>query len=797
MKKTLFVLAMVAAAHAPFSTLHAQVVGEDSFERLEVHYVTPDLNVATSQLGDRKTLSIDIPGYVQGGEVGLPAVPMRTDMIVVPFCDGITVEVSNAVFDTLPAPNFESATRNFHPLQPSRRKSDTSALVPVVNSQAYATSQFIGFDLAKVDEIGIARDRRLALLRFSPVQVNPVTGQMIVCRSADVTLRYRNADAQRTLDLYRRYSSPAFNPGQTLNGAILSKAVRSDAPLRMVIVLGKNLGDGSALADFVDFKRKQGLMLDLLNYADYGNTVAMVSALRALYTGATDEAPAPTFVLLVGDHQQMPAVPTELPNSNYMVSSYGFERHVTDNPYASWTSDKLRDCYIGRFSAEDVATLESIVDKTLYYERYAFTDDSYLVKAVLIAGYDNNSTQETGWTPNSAMRCADPTMDYIAKYYITADNGYDNITYYKNRTNYHPDGVTVTGNCTGSGVSTTLLRLYNEGVGWANYSAHGSETSWAMPTLSVSNVASMTNNGKPGIFIGNCCQSNWFQNTNSQCLGEALLRKGSRGGAAAYIGATNSTLWDEDFYWSVGYRSNVYGTMNATYDASNRGTYDCLFHSHGEPLSQWGVTAGSMVFDGLMAVNTAASTSSNESDIVDYYWEIYELMGDPSLMPWLGRAATLAPTIQNTGSSLSVTAVPYAYVAITDTASGVALLSAGFAGADGTVTLPVPAHGSTALLSVTAQGYKPYFTTLGDVVGIAGATLDAPEITICPNPVATSCSVTADGLQCVDLLDLYGRQLSTLQAPKAELNLQDLPAGLYLLRIHTASGVFTRKIVKQ
>ena len=60
--------------------------------------------------------------------------------------------------------------------------------------------------------------------------------------------------------------------------------------------------------------------------------------------------------------------------------------------------------------------------------------------------------------------------------------------------------------------------------------------------------------------IGNCCQSNAFD--VSVCFGEALLRENNKG-AVGYIGGSNNTYWDEDYWWAVGNTSNI--TSNPNY----------------------------------------------------------------------------------------------------------------------------------------------------------------------------------------------------------------------------------------
>lgn len=784
MKKTLWIAALASLFYSPFSFVEAQSVLTDDFDHLQVAYKasTPE-----QQKVFLNYIFLSLPDYTIGGEIGLPALPVRNDIIEVPFCDDITVTVTDAVYDTIQL----SPSTLFYPLQPSRSKSDTSAFKLHIDNDRYATDAFYGLPLAEVKVMGIARDRRLATLSFSPVQINPVTAQVVVCRSAKVTVTYVNADADATLEHFRRYNTPAFAAPSTLNN-LFSKSVGEiypSAPVRMVIAV-PNVLRCHAIQRFADWKSRQGMMVDLFYYQDQGITsnTGIASYLTSLYTNATAESPAPTFLLLVGDHNQLAAFDSKLPNAGYW-STEPDNDHITDLYFVTWTSgDVLPDCYQGRFSATDTATLASIVDKTLLYEQYGFDDDSYLSRAALIAGEDNGSHATSGWSVDNAWIYCDPTMDYIAYNYVNADHGYSDVTLYKNDVNYAPTGVTVTGYCSDNSAPAALRNLYNTGVGWINYSAHGDWDCWHKPSFTVSHVSSMNNNGKPSFMIGNCCLTNKFDKPT--CFGEALLRRGGNAGAVAYIGGTNSTLWQQDFDWAVGVRSNVSHTLAPNYNASRLGSYDRLFHTHGEAFSAHVVTAGSMVYFGNLAVNSSTSTTNSYKK---YYWEIYELMGDPSLLPWLGTAQTLNPTVFiGEGHTVEVRTLPNAYVALVGndgTLRGATFTS------DGNASFPVgsaeEAHAST--VAITLQGYRPCFVDCSTVAIDRPGTLHA---TVYPNPVTDY--VTIEGLPestRIDLFDMQGRHI--LSASHTSFSTQELPSGIYLLRLQTSTASSIQKIVKK
>lgn len=673
-------------------------VKQSDFSQIKISFSSSEIMVQEAQLLGNQFNSIDMNGFSKQRVAGKPALPSLVKTIEVPLGDGLKYDILAFSSDTLDGSAL-GISMPIVPAQPSRSKSDVTPATLVMDNATYTNNAFCGEPIIVVEEIGIARDRNLATVVFNPVSWNPVTNQIIVVRDVTVAIRQKNADRERTMRMKRLYASPEFGYGiNAINELGSTKEARTNAPVRYTIV-ANSMFQG-ALDEFADWKRRKGFLVDLVYTDDnaVGSTTTSISNyLKSLYLNATEEAPAPTYVLLVGDVAQLPAFQLTTQNSHY-----------SDLRYACWTSgDNIPDCYIGRFSAQNLSQLTPQISKTLMYEQYTFPDDSYLSKGVLIAGVDGGSQNDFGYTH------ADPTMDYIAKNYINSENGFTSVTYYKNNVNIHPEGVTVTGSSQASGTASALRTLYNSGCGWVNYSAHGDQTLWHTPQLTTNHVAQMSNTNKPMVAIGNCCLTNSFQ--VSTCLGEAFLRRGENAGGVAYIGASEVTYWYEDVYWSMGPRTNISATMSTNYDATRMGMYDQLFHTHGEDYSVWHTTMGAMMFAGNMAVQS----SSSDNTMKKYYWEIYHLMGDPSLMPYIHGPAqemTLnAPeSVPNGTTTIEVTCAPYAYVALTDEEHN--LLKATYADANGDAILNLEdiddLDVGTYEIAASAQGYKHKFHTI-------------------------------------------------------------------------------------
>ena len=717
MKKPI-ILGILLCIVALAAAQNYQVMQSD-YTQVRLNFSTPQPTVRGITILGESFTSITMEDFYAQSAVGQPALPTMVKMVEVPLGNGLTYNVETMVCDTIEGSEL-GIGKAIVPAQPSRSKSDNRPSTLAIDRSTYSSNAFCGAPVVELEEVGVARNRNMALVKFNPVRWNPVTNQLIIVKNITVTIRQQNADIAATKAMQRLHASPAFNSSVQAINSLGGKDNYTSAPLRYTIIAHSSFrGD---LDDFAAWKRRKGFIVDLV-YTDDANvgstTTSIKNYLQGLYDNATVSSPAPTYVLFVGDVAQVPA---------FYLTAYG-EQQYSDLSYCCWTgNDNIPDCYYGRFSAQNINQLAPQISKTLMYEQYTFPDPSYLSTAALIAGVD------AGYNGDNAYKYGDPAMDYAAKLYVTSANGFNNIVYYKNNTSFAPTSVTVTGSSQSSGTAAALRTLYNNGCGWVNYTAHGSETSWGSPSLTTSDVSQMTNYNKPMVMIGNCCLTNSFQ--VDACLGEALLRKGENAGAVGYIGGSNSTYWTEDFYWSVGIRSNISNTMNTNYDATHLGMYDRLFHSHNEAYSDWYFTMGSMIQAGNMAVE--ASTTS--SGMKEYYWQIYHLMGDPSLMPYYhGQAATMTanvPSATSVGSStLNITAVPYAYIAFSDESHN--LVAAAFADANGNVTLHFDAlaNPGTYEVVITAQGYRPFIQNVNVIAN---------------GPYINTTSMTANGTLIAD-----------------------------------------------
>ena len=620
-----------------------------------------------------------LQGGFTDGSVGQPQLPVTQRFIEIPFGASVTAKVNSFTTTELNLNDYELP--QISPMQAPISKDILPDEAPFsIDRTVYQTNEYLGQDLVNVEVIGTLRGYHLARLTIAPVSYNPAQNTIRVCNDIDIEVSFSNADAALTRDIKAKTYSPYFD---VVKHYLLNEGVSRDYPgnpdltrypVNYVIVADR-MFDGE-LNDFIAWKTQKGFHVTLVFTDEIGSSYNQIqSYLHGLYNAATPDNPAPSFILFVGDTPQIPA-------------SIGLSSgKVTDVYYASVDGDCIPDMYYGRFSAQNVAQLRAQIEKTLYYEQFQFAQDmAYLNGATLIAGWDDWGAPACGW----------PTVRYGQANWFNANHGYnpDQVSVY-----YGPDDYN--GCYDDEKIEVSLI----------NYTAHCSETVWGTPSLDAFTISGMTNEGRYPLAIGNCCESAQFG--YGECVGESWVRAEKKG-AVCYLGSAPSTYWYEDEWWAVG--SYHITTSNEgqtpTYDQTTMGSYDAM-HEGGY------VSMGGLMLCGDLAVQNSAN--SHWTDQARYYWEAYNVLGDPSLIGYYGQPSALSvtydPVINIGATSFTVQAPQNSFVALSK--DGI-LLGSGLVGEVGSINLAITSFSEMGFVDivVTRPQSIPYIEKIP--VGLAG-----------------------------------------------------------------------------
>jgi subtilisin-like proprotein convertase family protein len=683
------------------------------------------LDVAT-KVGDFTRLAI--PGFHSSMVEGTPELPMMNRLIAMPAGAHARVEVLSVSSRTLKLADF-GVDSPLMPVQPSVSKSADLSALPFIYDRASYDTDKVSRELVKVVDMGVLRAYGVGRLEVSPVEYLPRTNEIVVYDEIEFRVVFDGADKSSQDYRVASTNSPFFAPIYgMLDGA---KTVHDDNPdvvrdvVTMVIITPTMFE--AQLADFVQWKTERGfnVIVGVIGTPEVGSTTTSIRTyLHGLYNAGTPENPAPSFVIFVGDIAQCPTF-TEAGDA-------------TDRPYCSVDADLYPEMYYGRFSATNSSQLQAILDKTMMYDQFTMPDPSYLAEVTMIAGVDGSYAPTHG----------NGQINYGTTHYFNAAHGITSNTW------LYPASD-------GAGAPAAIIQTCNDGVSFINYTAHGSQTSWSDPSMTQANVNSMTNAGKYFMAVGNCCLTSTYD--YAECFAETMIRAPNKG-AIGYIGASNSTYWDEDYWWGVGYHasSGIDGSA-LPYASTGLGAYDGAFHDHGEAATQWYVTNDALNFAGNLAVSQSGSSR------ITYYWNIYNLMGDPSLATYMGVPGTNpvshVPTLFTNAVTFALDAAPGSYVGLTQ--NGV-LMAAGTVGAGGSAVLDLNGFlaPGAAHLVVMMQNLEPYIV---DVPVIVPAVVSIVPSAIDAN-VTTPVTVTVyeeDGVTPIVGLDVWAEGLGYTSAAVA------------------------------
>ena len=645
-------------------------VNQEHSTLLKVHIEMGDFELQQVNSPEGEFARLTLPGFHTSNRIGYPELPQIHNLIELPQGAEPRIEIDYESYEVVDIANYGIVNPLF-PRQPSLSKSQSPADIPFEwNQNIYYMNDFIGEELITIEDKGTLRSMRIANLIVRPVNYNPHTNELKIITDLQISIHFDNADIVETERLKTKYYSPYFEANYQQIKNYQTPQLRDDLvnyPLSYLIVTNPLFE--AQLADFVEWKTQKGFVVQVANTSDIGSsTSAIKSYIQNLYENPSSDFPAPSFVLFVGDVAQVPTF-------NGTTGS-----HVTDLYYVEFTGDKLPEMYHGRFSAQNSSQLQIQLDKSLMYEKFQMPDPSYLEEVLMISGVDGSFAPTHG----------NGQINYGTDYYFNEEHGIYSHTY------LYPasDAPSAAGE---------IIEDYNEGVGFANYTAHCSSSGWADPSFTVSDVPGLYNDGMYNLMIGNCCTSTAFDVGES--FGEAVLRK-ANGGAVGYIGGTNSTYWDEDYWWGVGSGSV---SANPVYENMGAGVYDGLFHEYGNELEQdWFVVNDAINLAGNLAVMEGGGND-------DYYWEIYHNMGDPSIMTYLGmpseQTVNHLPVLQIGTDSFWVSASPYTHIAI---AMDGVLYGSVYTGDNSDVEVPITPFttAGTATVVVTGQNKQPYIGTV-------------------------------------------------------------------------------------
>lgn len=450
-------------------------------------------------------------------EKGSPELPVFSGSVIIPDSGNISLELE---YDAVE----EYSGIEVLPSKGSLKRDVNPALVPYSYGDSYNEDEFYPGTLANISDPYIFRDTRGVTVSFYPYQYNPVTKKLrvyknlravITSNTNGIAVNEKRGVQAVTSTFKKMYQSHYLNTADA-SGLRTSENEGLQYNGEMLIIVPDNYMN--TVGSLAAWKNQKGIRTTMVPLSQVGNTpVAIKNYIQAFYTAN----PGLTYLLLVGDHQNLPC---------YSYGTTGaMEELWSDTYYAQLEgNDYYPELLVGRFSGT-VSNVATMVNRTLEYEKEPM-DGDWMTKLAGIGsdeGYGYGDDGEADWEHlrDIANRLMDNGYTYTYEFY---------------------DGSHGMNDANGSPVPEMISDAVNDGIGLLNYTGHGAQDIFATGWYSSTHVNELTNNGKYPFVVSVACNNGTFTNGTSLC--EAWLNasgSGSPTGAIAAAGSSILMAWAE------------------------------------------------------------------------------------------------------------------------------------------------------------------------------------------------------------------------------------------------------------
>ena len=666
---------------------------------------------------------------------GTPDVLKMTAAIILPNRGDITTSVVSEthtdISSMLLVPSKGNLHRNINP-----------ATIDYTFGNVYQQDNFFPGTLTKSNTPYIARSIRGCSVDANMIQYNPVSKVLRIYSEMVIRVNFTKNQGINELTNPKPIDADfsAIYRQNYLNYTPAKYTAVSETGELLIICYDSYM---SAMQPFVNHKRSMGIPTTMVASSTAGTTAAQIKTyISSYYNNPSHNL---KYVLLVGDHAQVP--------SNMISTTEG--TGASDNTYAYILgNDHYPEIFVGRFSAETVTHVNTMVQRTIAYENDP-TTGNWLSSGLGIGsseGPGDNNEYDYEHIRNIRTKLQSYTYTTsVAEVYDGSRGGQD-----------------ASGDATAAQVTTAV----NQGVGIINYCGHGDWNMFVSSNFTNTNVDALQNTAKwPFIFSVACVEGDF---TSQTCFAEHWLR-------ASYNGLPTGAL------------VTVMSTINQSWQPPMKGQdemVNILTESYTSNIKR---TFGGITMNAMMAMVDAYTSDGPE--MIDT-WTIF---GDPSVMVRTADPAQLLvshPSQKSIGiTSISVTsAVEGACVALTlnDTLLGTGIITGG------TATITIPQITSIDTIDVTGTAFNkiPYhgIIKIESGVGIENISANNIEYTVFPNPAnnVISLSILTEKAEIftISMIDITGKRVAETTEPI----MANTPNTIYLSTDQFSSGIYFVKV---
>ncbi|WED24560.1 C25 family cysteine peptidase [Vibrio sp. JC009] len=517
----------------------------NSFEKAEV------------TLGGKSYTRIRLPNASSDAEEGAPEIESYRKMVELPSNTQVKVKIreesivwsetyNHILLNPMqpPVPDVVEAETGYRP----------DLNMPFVEDEQSYQQELAEKPLIEIEQIIKSRNKNIAVLKFNPIRYNPLTQELRIVSQIHFDLVFQKSESQEEKQAFRQEQADHNRP-------VPVTAENAD----YLIVTPNQYR--ATLQPFVEWKKKLGYKVFVASLNHTGTTY---DSIKRYLTNAYRAQRATRYVLLIGDHEHLPA--KQIVGHPFHDNGVpGSHRWHTDFDYSLLTAnDYIPDVALGRMPVDNASQLKMLLDRSIKYQKNPPRDGKFN-HALLAGQFQDKADKEAldGIAARMFMEDLHRAADFIGPDYDFFADSVENPDPYNKRYHVHtalyweggltdsqglfrdlkyggweygsgrvtpPEKIPEVWLQMGAGDNQDISRIINNGVGFVLHRDHGygGGSGWAHPHYTSDHTRSLANDHTyPFVFSLNCA-TGWFDGQDS--FAESWVLNPDRG-AVAFIGA--------------------------------------------------------------------------------------------------------------------------------------------------------------------------------------------------------------------------------------------------------------------
>lgn len=486
------------------------IVEKDDESQIVLSMRLPSTERIQKTIGSNQYEDFSLLKSVMMMQKDAPELPVFSESVQVPNRGNFELEITYDGYEDFQnvsvIPSKGSLKRNVNP----------DNISPTIGA-VYSEDAFFPGTLAQLGTPYIWRQTRGVTVSFFPYQYNPVTKTLRVYRNitAKIVLQSNQTGINERIDSQRNLQD-VFAPFYQNHYANATQYQIMQEQGALLVLCPQNYL--SSIEPLLAWKKEKGIETTVITINPSINNTS--TSIKSIIETEYLTHPDLVYVLLVGDHEQLP------------THSYGFngeENLYSDSYYGQLEgTDFYPELLVGRFSG-NVNDVQTMVQRTLEYEITPQTGN-WTTNAIGIGsneGFGFGDDGEADWQHLRNIKTKLQTFGYntVHEFYEGSQNE---------------------GDAPGNPSAFMIVEALNQGAGLMNYTGHGWTEGISTGDFTSNSVEQLTNSGKYPFVVSVACNNGTFINSTSLCESFLCAKQGSDiTGAIASCGSSILMAWAE------------------------------------------------------------------------------------------------------------------------------------------------------------------------------------------------------------------------------------------------------------